>query len=61
MLAVFVTSALLMGLSMAAMALGHVLRDRPLRHGCGEATGCEGCRRPCARDDAGEEARCNAR
>lgn len=55
MLLVFVTSALLVGLSMAAMAVGGILRGRPLRHGCGEAAACEGCRRPCARHDTGEE------
>lgn len=52
----FVTSALVVGLAMGAMALGAIIRSRPLRHGCGESS-CAGCRRPCATGSAREEGR----
>jgi len=55
MLLAFVTTVLVVGSAMSAMALGAILRGRPLRHGCGEATACEWCRRPCALDAREEE------
>lgn len=61
MLSVFVTSVVIVGASMGAMALGVVVRGRPLGHGCGEATACDACRRPCASREAGEEATWSAR
>ena len=62
MLLLFVTSVLVFGSAMSAMALGVVLRGRPLHHGCGEATtSCEACTRPCEERANREEATWNER
>lgn len=56
MLSTFVTTTIILAAAMTAMALGAIVGARPLRHGCGETTTCEGCRRPCARDGHREDA-----
>jgi len=46
---VFVLSALVFGVSVAAMAVGLAFGRAPLGAGCGSLNGCEGCERVCDR------------
>lgn len=51
----FSISALIFGLSIAAMAIGIVWGRAPLGGGCGSALDCEGCVRPCASNETQTE------
>jgi hypothetical protein len=48
-MSLFLMSALIFGISAAAMAVGVIFDRAPLGGGCGSVNGCEGCERRCKR------------